>query len=180
MECLVPRFQSGRQSLMVWEAVWHYGRSELVRFDQSDSAGRRGGVTAAIYRDQITKGVLKRCWNQGSAWWRGYGRPRILEDNARIHTSKANRDTGHKQHFVYLDHPPSLPDLNPIEHCWAMVKKQLAELELPERPTTLDTLFEAAQEAWKEIPQGYIDNMIDSMPGRLEHVWRAKGGHIKG
>ena len=41
---------------MLWGAVWHGGRSELVLFDTSQSTGKRGGVTAAIYRNQITRG----------------------------------------------------------------------------------------------------------------------------
>lgn len=176
--CMVPRFQSGRQSFMVWGAIWHGGRSQLVRFDQSASEGKRKGVTAAIYRDQITKGELKRCWNHVSSWWRGYSIPRIVEDNAAIHKSSVNPSVGLKLRFQYLDHPASSPDLNPIENCWALVKQGIAAL--PERPTTIEGLFEAATDLWNNIPQQHIDNMIDSIPRRLEAVREARGGAIKG
>lgn len=174
LDCLAPIFRSDRQSFMVWGAVWHGGRSELVRFDQSESQGRRKGVTAAIYRDQITRGPLKRCWDRLGAWWRGYGRPRIVEDNARIHTAASNRNIGLSQRFVYLSHPPSSPDLNPIEHCWALVKRELASL--PRCPTNLEDLFQAARTIWDNIPQQHIDNMVDSMPRRLGDVKKARGG----
>ena len=159
---------------MIWGAIWHGGRSKLVRFDTSGSGGKRKGVTAAIYRDQITRGELKRCWTNLNNSWRGYrGESRILEDNARIHTANTNRDVGHQLRFKYIDHPPYSPDLNPIENCWSWIKRKLAQL--PRRPTTMEELFLAAEAIWNSIPQAFIDRMIDSMPRRLEEVRKRRG-----
>jgi len=63
-DCLRPRLHALRGTCMVWAAVWHGGRSKLIRFDQSESKGKKGGVTAAIYQGQITKGELRRNWRQ--------------------------------------------------------------------------------------------------------------------
>lgn len=172
-ECMAPKLLGGRKSIMVWGAIWHGGRSKLVRFDTSQSEGKRKGVTAAIYRDQITRGELKRCWNRVNTNWRAYGGARIVEDGARVHTSKINRDIGKRQRFRYMRHPPSSPDLNPIENCWAHLKRKLAQL--PRRPTTPETLFEALQQIWNAIPQTMIDRMIDSMPRRLKKVKERHG-----
>lgn len=127
-DCLVPRFQSGRVSVMFWGAIWFGGRSKLIAFDLTESKGKKGGVTAEIYRDQITKGELWRCWKRVSANWRGYGTPRILEDNVKVHTSTTNRDIAEQQHFQYINHPPYSPDLNPIENCWHMLKQAVCNL----------------------------------------------------
>jgi hypothetical protein len=162
---------------MVWGAVWYGGRSELIIFDKSQSEGKRKGVTAAIYRDQITKGELKRVWNRVHGSWRAYGGARILEDNVRIHTSAINRDVGAKQRFLYVDHPPYSPDLNPIENIWAYLKKQLNKI-FP-RPTSITEMAREAQRIWKEIPQEVIDNCCISMGKRLEAVRLAKGGPTK-
>ena len=89
-ECLAPRLLSSRETIMLWGAVWYGGRSQLVLFDTSASTGKRGGVTTAIYCDQITSGPLRKAHVQLRDVWRGYGRPRILEDNAPIHTSALN------------------------------------------------------------------------------------------
>jgi hypothetical protein len=62
-ECMVPRLHCGRASCMVWGAIYYGGRSELVCFDTSGSKGKKGGVTAVIYRDKITKGELNWVWN---------------------------------------------------------------------------------------------------------------------
>ena len=89
-ECLAPKLLSSRESIMLWGAVWHGGRSQLVLFDTSESTGKKGGVTAAIYCDQITSGPLKATNLRLTDVWRGYGRPRVLEDNAPIDTSAVN------------------------------------------------------------------------------------------
>ena len=101
--------------IMLFAGIWHGGRTELVSFNTSESTGKRKGVTAAIYCDQITKGPLKTAWNRLNNRWRGYGGARILEDNVGIHKSPINRLQGLRQGFKYMDHPPYLPDLNPIE-----------------------------------------------------------------
>jgi transposase len=176
-ECMLPSFASGRQSCMVWGAIWHGGRSELICFDQSESTGKRGGVTAVMYRDQITKQELKRNWQHLSTRWRGYGTPRIVEDGARVHTAQVNRLVGEQQHFRYLNHPPSSPDLNAVEHCWAAVKRKYALL--PRHPTTVDTMFEEYKRLWQEIPQEDINNMIDSMPKQLKAVRKCRGWSTK-
>lgn len=172
-DCLRPKMLSSSGGFMGWGGVWYGGRTPLYRFDQSESEGKKGGVTAIIYRDQITKGVLKEAWEKVNGQWRGYGGARILEDNARVHTCATNRSVGERQRFVYLAHPPSSPDLNPIENCWAWIKQRLAEL--PRHPTSIDALFEVCSRLWMEIPQEHIDACIVSMPRRLEEVRKAGG-----
>lgn len=172
-ECMVSKLLSEKKTCMVWAAIWHGGRTELHRFDTEASAGKRKGVTAVIYRDQITKGALKRAWTRVNSNYRAYGGARIVEDGAKIHTSATNRLQGLRQRFRYISHPPSSPDLNPIENCWAWLKRKLGQL--PHRPTTVEELFEKAQELWMGMPQSVIDNCIDSMPRRLAQVRRNAG-----
>ena len=93
-ECMVPKLLSEKKTCMVWAAIWHGGRTELLRFDTGASAGQRKGVTAVIYRDQVTMGPLKAAWNRVNTKYRAFGDARILEDNVKIHTSLTNRDQG--------------------------------------------------------------------------------------
>ena len=172
-ECVVPKLKGKVGGVLLFAGVWHGGRTDLVRFDTSQSQGKRKGVTAAIYRDQITMGPLKSAWNRVNNRWRGYGGARLLEDNVGIHKSPVNREQGKRQGFTYLNHPPYSPDLNPIENLWAMLKSRLHKLE--RKPTNEEELFETLQELWWGIEQEKIDAVIDSMPRRLAAVRRVRG-----
>lgn len=161
---------------MVWAAIWVGGHSELVRFDCSASEGENGGVTSAIYVDQIYSGPLRRIWRrQRRAWARYEGGPLIIEDNSSVHTGKITKAARKREGFKMVGHPPSSPDLNPIEYAWSYLKDMLDAL--PDRPRNLDELWEAAQTLWNGIPQGFFDKYILGLPDRMEKVRKARGGH---
>jgi hypothetical protein len=146
--------------LMLFAGIWHGGRTEMVLFNTNESAGKRQGVTAIIYCDQITKGPLKAAWNRVNNRWRGYEGARLLEDNVGIHRSQINRAQGARQGFVYMDHPPYSPDLYPIENIWSLLKRRLAQL--PRKPTNKDELFTVLQRLWGRLVRT-----------GLTHVWIA-------
>ncbi|KLT40280.1 hypothetical protein CC85DRAFT_249738 [Cutaneotrichosporon oleaginosum] len=73
-----------------------------------------------------------------------------------------------------LFHPPNSPDLNPIEHVLAELKRRLKLL--PTRPRSVSELWEAAQHVWEEIPQDFIDKCIDSMKARRKALRSNFGG----
>jgi transposase len=74
-------------------------------------------------------------------------------------------------------HPPSSPDLNPIESVWNELKKIIRRC--PSTPTTLDELKKVILKAWEEILQEFVDRCVASMPGQTKAVLAAKGGHTK-
>ena len=56
----------------------------------------------------------------------------VIMDNASFHKSKRIQEiiAAHGCHLLYL--PPYSPDLNPIEHYWAWLKKKIRYLRLKE------------------------------------------------
>ena len=172
-DSLAPRLFSTRKTVMVWAAVGHGGRTELRKIEKTEFSGPRGGVSAMDYQNQITSGPLESAWKDIKTRWRGYGMPRILEDNVKVHTSAINRSVGVKKKFSYLDHPPYSPDLNPIETAWALLKRELAKVA--PRPTTPDSLFAEAQRIRMAIDQDKLDRMVDSMMGRMQMVMNGGG-----
>ena len=79
--------------------------------------------------------------------------------------------------FTVMDWPPQSPDLNPIEHLWEHLKKRLKEYENP--PKGILELWERVEKEWEAISTETCQNLIASMPRRMEAVIKAKGGYIK-
>jgi transposase len=83
-----------------------------------------------------------------------------------------------KDHGIeVLPWPAQSPDLNPIEHLWGHLKKQLGQYETP--PSGILELWERIQKEWDEIKPSVCQGLIESMPRRVEAVIKAKGGHVK-
>ena len=73
--------------------------------------------------------------------------------------------------------PAQSPDLNPIEHLWHHVKMQLAKYETV--PTSIEELWRRTEHEWNKIPASVCQNLIESMPRRVEAVLKAKGSYTK-
>ena len=71
--------------------------------------------------------------------------------------------------------PAQFPDLNPIEHLWFLLKRRLAEY--PEPPKGIIEFWERVQAEWEKIEVGKCQELIESMPRRVQEVIKAKGGY---
>jgi transposase len=75
-----------------------------------------------------------------------------------------------------LEWPGNSPDLNPIEHLWAIMKGKLRR----RRPSSIPELKQIISDIWNnEITQNYLKSLFMSMPRRLQAVIDANGGHTK-
>ena len=91
------------------------------------------------------------------------------------HTSLAARKWFHQVEL--LQWPPQLPDLNPIEHLWEHLKRQLNKYET--EAISMHQLWERVAIEWENIQPEVCINLIKSMPKRVSAVIKAKGGHTK-
>ena len=82
-----------------------------------------------------------------------------------------------ENHIKVLEWPAQSPDLNPIEHLWCHLKKQLQEYPSP--PKGVWELWERVEVEWPKIEAEGCQKLIESMPRRLNAVIKAKGGHTK-
>ena len=98
------------------------------------------------------------------------------QDNASIHTSPRVTKWLENHKIEVLQWPAQSPDLNPIEHLWYHLKKQLAKYE--KEPKGIHELWEHIQVEWNRIPREVCDNLIASMPKRIKALWKVKGEHI--
>jgi len=76
-----------------------------------------------------------------------------------------------------LDWVAQSPDLNPIENLWNHLDRQVRKRK--PLPQTKQDLITAIQEEWSNISLEMLQNLIMSLPHRIEAVIKAKGGNTK-
>ena len=99
------------------------------------------------------------------------------QDNDPKHTSKKAKKWFEDNDIQVITWPAQSPDLNSIEHLWEHLKCQLFQYETP--PKGVHELWDRVSKEWNEISPETCQNLIESMPRRIQAVVRTKGGHTK-
>jgi len=99
------------------------------------------------------------------------------QDNDPKHTSKKATKWFEDNKIEVMAWPAQSPDINPIEHLWVDLKKALNKHPKPAKG--VHELWERVVEEWNGIGPETCQNLIESMPRRIQAVIRAKGGHTK-
>lgn len=99
------------------------------------------------------------------------------QDNDPKHTSKKAKKWFEDNEIQVMKWPAQSPDLNPIEHLWHHLKNKVGAIEPP--PASLEELWERVQVEWNGIGKEVCQNLIESMPRRMQAVIQAKGGYTK-
>ena len=102
----------------------------------------------------------------------------FMQDRASVHKAQGTttwlRNKGIRM-FNGGIWPPNSPDMNPIEHVWPMVSRQLIGQVFPDR----DALWAALETAFRNVTPEQIMRLYASMPNRLDTLCKARGGHIR-
>ncbi len=105
-----------------------------------------------------------------------FGRRALFQhDNDPKHTSKATVGFLKKNRVKVIQWPSMSPDLNPIEHLWGILKRQVEH----HSPSSIQSLKEVILEEWKKIDLAKCRQLVHSMPRRLGAVIKNHGGHTK-
>jgi transposase len=100
----------------------------------------------------------------------------LMFDNDGRHRQAAWLEYAEKARLRPLgDWPSNSPDLNPIENVFAWLKSYVEKLA----PTDEQSLREAIQAAWRDIPLEVTETLMDSMKKRLEQCIAHRGGRTK-
>ncbi|KAI0997290.1 hypothetical protein K3495_g10896 [Podosphaera aphanis] len=99
------------------------------------------------------------------------------QDNDPKHTARATKVFLRSKKITCLDWPAQSPDLNPIEHLWGELKRRLGRYD--EYPKGVGELWERIKNEWSKVPLRSCQNLIESMPKRIEAVVAAKGGNTR-
>ena len=76
-----------------------------------------------------------------------------------------------------LPWPSQSPDMNPIEHLWATLDR--AVWKKSRKPTSRAEWLNLLREAWTEIPQEKISELVSSMPERVKALKSANSKSTK-
>jgi transposase len=155
----------GGGSIMTWGCLTSEGTGELVRLN--------GKIDSAKYIQVLRDDLIKTIDNFNF----DLREVKFMQDNAPIHTAKSTMDWLKINKINVLDWPACSPDLNPIENLWEIIDQKIRKS--PEKPKTLDELWNIIKRIWYSIDKDKVRNLYLSMPNRINSCVEAKGSHIK-
>jgi hypothetical protein len=98
----------------------------------------------------------------------------VQEDNAPSHAHVIQQQLYQVHDIQKLFWCANSPDLNMIEPCWPLMKRQTTKKGAP---TSRQEAIQAWQKAWKDLSQEQIQAWIERMPRHIEEVIRLEGGN---
>jgi transposase len=166
-----PSEQVKFSHVMVWGAMSASGLTDLHMVPQGTT------VNAQYYIDNILETellpALKRTKRSGPAieckMTKKHAESVFVQDGAPAHTVKVTQRWCSENLSAFLkkdEWPPNSPDLNPVENLWAIIA-----------PTTMAQLKSRSLKEWQNIKVSTLENLVHSMPKRLQTVREMKGGH---
>lgn len=163
--CVVRKHAYLGGSLMVWGCISLSCKLPLVEI--------RGNLNAQRYCDEVLDThVIPHFDNHALR-----DRPIFMQDGATPHTARVTMEMLQREAIEVLDWPSRSPDLNPIEHLWDHVKRELNNPNNIIRDIQ-DLRFEINR-IWNDIPQARIRRLILSCRRRVAAVIAANGDFTK-
>ncbi|GFW30322.1 uncharacterized protein TNCV_3850931 [Trichonephila clavipes] len=103
-----------------------------------------------------------------------------MDDNARPHRARIVEEYLEDHGLERMEWPARSPDLNPIEHLWDYLGREVAALNPP--PRSLHELKQGLLCVWSSLPIPVSDNLINSMGNRcrqcIQRWWNPGLGRI--
>lgn len=136
-------------------------------------------MNAQKYLDVIMDGEMFDFWLEGME---DVGYLLMMEDGAPYHKGVAAQRRVQLEEDGWIGWgpgtwPANSPDLNPIENLWHILCGRIRKRK--HQPRTKEALIEALQEEWTKLDIKIVNDLIDSMPRRLQAVIDTKGGPTK-
>jgi transposase len=102
--------------------------------------------------------------------------PTFQQDNASIHSSKATKEWLANNHINAMDWPACSPDVNPMENLWGILVREVYANHRQYQNT--EELKDAILNAWANLDQNLLNNLVNSMPRRIFDIIQKNGNVI--
>ena len=158
--CVIETNRFGGGSVMIWGGISLNTKSNCVVI--------YGNLNAIRYQQEI---LIPECIPHIRAT-RGM---RLMQDGAPCHTARATMGLLANQRINVLPWPALSPDLNPIEHIWDVIGRNVRERNC----RTVQELERAVVQEWNNVGQNICRSYVASMRQRCLAVINAAGGHTR-
>ncbi len=157
--CLVSTVQGDGGGVIMWIFSWHI-LGPLVLFEH------RLNATAflSIVADHVHP-FMTTVYPSSDGYFQ--------QDMHHVAKQKSSQ-TGFLNELTLPKWPPQSPVLNPIEHLWDVVEREILIMDV--QPTNLQQLRDAIMSIWTKITEECFQHLVESMPQRIKRVLKAKGG----
>ncbi|GBL72807.1 Transposable element Tcb2 transposase [Araneus ventricosus] len=149
--------------IKVWVGISLGGHTDLHVF-------HGGTLTGVRYGDEILDPYVRP---YADAIYKDFI---LMDENTRSPRAVVVEDYLEGHGLERMESPAQSPDLNPIEHLWDYLGRQVAALSSP--PRLLDELEQGLLRVWSSLPISVSNNLIDSNESRCRQCIQVKGGHI--
>jgi transposase len=139
-----------------------YGYKSLLIFIKG--TGKNGAFTQKNYLEQVLETAIVGILGAFRQITLPEGlQPQFIEDGNSAHGHKTATNPcavwRASKGITLFPHPSTSPDMNPIEKCWRRIKQALHRRN--RQPTNEAEMQAAVTELWEEIPQEWINELID-------------------
>lgn len=159
---IVATVKHGGGCVMVWGSMSAAGVGNLVFIDKTMDRFVYLDILRNNLEPSVQKSGLKNDWI-------------FQQDNDPKHTAKTVKEWLLYNAPRQLHTPPQSPDLNPIEHLWSEIKRNIGKYNIQNK----NDLKNAIVSEWNKVAPDTTKNLVHSMPRRLIAVIKAKGGATK-
>ena len=154
---------NGGGGWMVWAGISHHGKTPMYFVEDT--------MNSDVYIDVLGDNLMPLIED---VYWANNRTVLFQQDNAACHTSKKAMDWFFEQGVAVLPWPAKSPDMNVIEHVWAILVKRVYH-NYRQFESRAD-LKEALTYEWEKLEMDTIRNLISSMPRRLADCVLKRGG----
>ena len=158
--CVIESNRQGGGSVMIWGGVSFNTKTQCVQI--------RGNLNAARYRDEILNPVC-------IPHLRNNRRMTLMHDGAPAHTARVTQALLRASRINILPWPSCSPDLNPIEHIWDVIGRNVRARE----SRNIRELERAVLDEWNRVQQHVCREYVLSMRSRCRAVINASCGHTR-